>query len=204
MQEQFRNMTSQCQYLAFTRSHRSIVVTSQCYVIKDRPWRQWRNERLMIVFSGIVCSGHKIACKKWKNIFVTVNNDFLVTCEVICQWFSLVMILFVKIIGKSPHSWLKILINGDSSIILYKYLYSLQVMRWTVGFSNIKRNCWATSPSGASWDYETVWCLPVFNRIAVTSILTMSFSHMTLPRHYIMSLIYLTTLAVLIVLAIRW
>ena len=27
-------------------------------------------------FSGIVCSGHKIACKKWINTFVAVNNDF--------------------------------------------------------------------------------------------------------------------------------
>ena len=28
-------------------------------------------------FSRIVCSGHKIACKKWNNTFVTVINDFL-------------------------------------------------------------------------------------------------------------------------------
>ena len=27
-------------------------------------------------FSEIVCSGHKIECKKWNNTFVTVNNDF--------------------------------------------------------------------------------------------------------------------------------
>ena len=28
-------------------------------------------------FSGIVCSGHQIACKKYNNAFVTVNNDVL-------------------------------------------------------------------------------------------------------------------------------
>ena len=48
-----------------------------------------------------------------------MNNDFLVTREVICQWFSLVTSSLVKIIGKSPHSWLKIVIHGNSCIILY-------------------------------------------------------------------------------------
>ena len=36
-----------------------------------------------------------------------MNYDFLVTREVICQWFSLVTSSLVKIIGKSPHSWPK-------------------------------------------------------------------------------------------------
>ena len=48
-----------------------------------------------------------------------MNNDFLVTREVICQWFSLVTSSLVIIIGKSPHSWLKIVIHGNSCIILY-------------------------------------------------------------------------------------
>ena len=30
----------------------------------DRPLWQWRNQRSIIVFSGIVCSGHKIACER--------------------------------------------------------------------------------------------------------------------------------------------
>ena len=55
VQEQSTNMTSQCQYLAFAWRHRSTVVTPQCQVRKDLPWRQWRNERSMIDFSGIVC-----------------------------------------------------------------------------------------------------------------------------------------------------
>ena len=37
----------------------------------------------------------------------------------ICQWFSLVTSSLVKIIGKSPHSWPKIVIHGNSCIILY-------------------------------------------------------------------------------------
>ena len=41
------------------------------------------------------------------NAWVTVSNDFLVTSEVICQWFSRVMKSPVKIIGKSPHDWQK-------------------------------------------------------------------------------------------------
>ena len=48
-----------------------------------------------------------------------MNNDFLVTPVVICQCFSLVTSSLVKIIGKSPHSWPKIVIHGNSCIILY-------------------------------------------------------------------------------------
>ena len=40
--------------------------------------------------SWMVCPRHKIAWKKEDTTFVTVNDDFLVTREVICQWFSLV------------------------------------------------------------------------------------------------------------------
>ena len=41
------------------------------------------------------------------NAWVTVNDDFLVTSGVICQWFSRVTKSRVKIIGKSPHEWQK-------------------------------------------------------------------------------------------------
>ena len=37
------------------------------------------------------------------NAWVTVNNDFWVTSQAICQWFSRVAKSRVKIIGKSPH-----------------------------------------------------------------------------------------------------
>ena len=115
-------MTSQYQYFAFAWRHRSIVVTSQCSVRKGRPWQQWRNERSMIVLSGFVCSWHKIACKKWNNTFVTVNNDFL---------------SLMRRFGNDFHSWLrhswkslpnrftrdkKIVIHGNSCIILYLFV----------------------------------------------------------------------------------
>ena len=41
------------------------------------------------------------------NAWVTVNNDFWVTSEAICQWFSRVTKSRVKIIGKSHHEWPK-------------------------------------------------------------------------------------------------
>ena len=58
-----------------------------------------------------------------------MNNDFLVTREMICQWFSLSL---VKIIGKSPHSWPKIVIHGYSCIILYIFIMGLLIPRNTV------------------------------------------------------------------------
>ena len=73
-----------------------------------------------LFFSGIVCWGHEIACKKWHNTFVAVNNDFWVTREAICQWFSLVTSYLVKIIGQSPHSWHK---NRYSRLLVYYSLY---------------------------------------------------------------------------------
>ena len=78
-----------------------------------------RSDGWLFVKKRFVCSRYKIACKKKNNTFVTVNNDFLVTREVICSWFSLVTSSLVKIIGKSPHSWPKIVIHGNSCIILY-------------------------------------------------------------------------------------
>ena len=92
VQWQLTNMTSQYLFLAFAWRHRSIEVTSQCWVRKCHPWQQWRNELSMIIFSGFVCSWHKIACKKWNNTFVTVNNDFL---------------SLVRRFGNDFHSWLR-------------------------------------------------------------------------------------------------
>ena len=48
-----------------------------------------------------------------------MNNDFGVTRDAICQSVSLVTSSLVKIIGKSPHSWPKIVIHGNSCIIVY-------------------------------------------------------------------------------------
>ena len=41
------------------------------------------------------------------NAWVTMKNDFWVTSEAICQWFSRVTKSRVKIIGKSHHEWPK-------------------------------------------------------------------------------------------------
>ena len=57
------------------------------------------------------------------NAWVTVDNDFLVTSGVICQRFSRVTKSRVKIIGKSPHEWPKIVIHGNECIILFLTRY---------------------------------------------------------------------------------
>ena len=46
-------------------------------------------------------------CDIKNNAWVIVNNDFWVTSEAICQWFSRVTKSRVKIIGKSYHEWPK-------------------------------------------------------------------------------------------------
>ena len=51
-----------------------------------------------------------------------MNNDILVTHRV----FSLVTSSLMKIIGKSPHSWPKNVIHGNSCIILYAQRAPLQ------------------------------------------------------------------------------
>ena len=89
--------------------------------------------RSMIVLSGFACSWHKIACKKWNNTFVTVNNNFLSLVrrfgnDFHSWWFSLVTSSLVKIIAESPHSWQKIVIHGNSCIILY--VLHMQYLGW--------------------------------------------------------------------------
>ena len=49
-----------------------------------------------------------------------MNNDFWVTRDVICQWFSLVTSSLVKIFGKLPHSWPK---NRYSRQLMHYSLY---------------------------------------------------------------------------------
>ena len=68
-------------------------------------------------FGGIECSGHQIACKKYNNTFVTVNNDFWVTRDTICQWFSSQRILLANRLTRDP----EIVIHGKSCIVLYMY-----------------------------------------------------------------------------------
>ena len=66
--------------------------------------------------------------KDIKNIaWLTVNNDFGVTSEAICQLFSRVTKSRVKLIGKSHHKCTKIVIHDNKYIVLFltRYLMSL-------------------------------------------------------------------------------
>ena len=53
------------------------------------------------------------------NAWVTVNNDFWVTSEAICQWFSRVTKSRVKIIGKSHHEWPKKSLFTVTNVLFY-------------------------------------------------------------------------------------
>ena len=71
-----------------------------------------------------------------------MNNDFFVTREVICQWFSNVTSSLVQIIGKSTRDR-KIVIHGNQYIILYdlhnQSLFSriiLVLTRWGLNCSS--------------------------------------------------------------------
>ena len=108
MQKQLGNIRSQCQFLAFAWRHRlscgDAKVPSEN---TDRPWRKWRNKQSMDILSELcVQSERKITCKKYSNIWVTVNTDF---CD---DWGVSAMIFpvnssLVKTIAESPHSWQK-------------------------------------------------------------------------------------------------
>ena len=69
------------------------------------------------------------------NAWVTVNNDFRVTSEAICQRFSRVTKSRVKIMGKSHHKWPQIVIHGNECIILFLTRY---LMSWT--HNSVKNN----------------------------------------------------------------
>ena len=78
------------------------------------------------------------------NAWGTVNNDFWVTSEAICQWFSRVTKSRVKIIGKSHHEWPKFVIHGNECIILFltRYFMSLEhtILRKNI-INRSFRNC---------------------------------------------------------------
>ena len=66
------------------------VVTSQCHNRKDRSSRKCLDEQLMIILAALCARpGHKIACKKWNNIWVIVIT-FFATREAIRQWFPVI------------------------------------------------------------------------------------------------------------------
>ena len=59
--------------------------------------------KMAVILSRPQCVNDDIKNNAW----VTVNNDFWVTSEAICQWFSRVTKSRVKIISKSYHEWHK-------------------------------------------------------------------------------------------------
>ena len=94
-----------------------------------------------------------------------MNNDFLVTREVICQSFSLVTSSLVKIIGKSPHSWQKIVIHCNSCIILY-IPFQTPVVHWTCDYLSMSGVGWGwgrwvfgggVGVRGGEWGGELGW-----------------------------------------------
>ena len=152
VQEQSTNMTSQRQYPTYAWRHRSIVVPSQCYVKKDPPWRQWRNQRSIIVFSGIVCPGHKIACKKkmihslpWITIFGSLVKRFAHDFH---SWLRHSWKLLANRLIRDPNT----IIRGNSCIILYIY--------WVTGVNRIRR----TPISFFGWTIDDLYLKNTYSR----------------------------------------
>ena len=67
-------------------------------------------------FSGIVCSGHEIACKN------------IVTREAIRQWFSRVTKSRVKIIAELPLEWQKSLFVVTHALFFIRYMAANEMM----------------------------------------------------------------------------
>ena len=66
------------------------------------------------------------------NAWVTVNNDFWVTSEAICQWFSQVTKSRVKIIGKSHHEWPQKSLFTVTNVLFY-FLHTI-LCPWNTQF----------------------------------------------------------------------
>ena len=72
----------------------------------------WYRDRLTSVndsgikndwFFGVLDLGR--VYKKYYDMWLAVNNDYMVTCEVIKQYIWVGTTSLVEIIGESPHSW---------------------------------------------------------------------------------------------------
>ena len=73
----------------------------------------------MVLTSRINVSISSVRKDIKNNAWVTVNNDFWVTSEAICQWFSRVTKSRVKIIGKSHHEWPKKSLFTVTNVLFY-------------------------------------------------------------------------------------
>ena len=107
-----------------------------------------------------------------------MNNDFVVTQEVICQWFSLVTSSLVRISGKSPHSWPKkslftithalfliSLPSQASSIIIFLVLYRISPFSTLYFISLFK-----------IWVYSSSYIILSINALEIISLTESSFA----------------------------
>ena len=73
----------------------------------------------------------------YNNAWVTVNKDFMIASEVICQWFSRVTKSRVKIIGKSHHAWPKKSLFTVRNVLLFYFLHTMLCPEHTIGLKTI-------------------------------------------------------------------
>ena len=108
-----------------------------------------------------------------------MNNDFWVTRDAIYQWFSLVTSSLVKIIGKSPHSWPKIVIHGNSCIILY--IFGAWCSIWLI----VRSSAHVHLPSGLEPIIPMTisqWCIGLLPFTNILALLLNNFIHHEGPR----------------------
>ena len=79
----------------------------------------WRKVTKVIMKSCCMLAHKTGSWDRKNNAQVTMNNDFWVMSEEICQWFSRVTKSRVKIIGKSHHKWHK---NHYSQKRMYHFI----------------------------------------------------------------------------------
>ena len=127
---------------------RSTVLTSQCYVRTDRPWRQLRNERSMIVLANLC-----VQCIK-------IIHSLLV------MWFANDIHSWLRHSWKSLANHLtddqKIFIHGNACIILYIHMTNVKASTWFTCAQNYRLTDWR-QPSliwrgkAASMSYRRVY-----------------------------------------------
>ena len=120
------------------------VLASRCISTEVRMahsmgWRwheHWWYERMKGWVPGTGYYQIYIYIERENNAWVTMNNDFLVTSDVICQWFSRVTKSQVKIMDKSPHEWPKKSLFMVTNVLFY-FLYAILYLEHTIPLQTI-------------------------------------------------------------------
>ena len=115
----------------WTKLHRGIMVYVYVYFAYNLSILRHLVGDLKLFVGGVVTTADIK-----NNAWVTVNNDFLVTSGVICQWFSRVTKSRVKIIGKSPHEWPKNRYSPVTNVLFY-FLHATLYLEHTVPLQTI-------------------------------------------------------------------